>query len=539
MVPRRNVEPTLPLFGADNNQRNGASSNRRGRKARQTASLTTAQRLASVVKAARDIMRKDKGLNGDLDRLPMLTWIMFLKFLDDLEWVREEEAVIAGEAFHPTIEPPYRWRDWAASAEGITGAELIAFVNNEEAWRPDGTKGPGLFAYLRGLQGEDGGDRRDVIATVFRSTVNRMINGYLLRDVVNMVDEIHFTSSQEMHTLGSLYESMLKEMRDAAGDSGEFYTPRAVVRFMVQVVDPRLGETVLDPACGTGGFLVEGFGHLERQVHTVEDRDTLQRRSIYGGEAKSLPYLLAQMNLLLHGLDAPQIDPGNSLRFPLREIGDRDRVDVVLTNPPFGGEEERGIRSNFPEAKQTAETALLFLQLIMRKLRRQPKPGRAGVVVPNGTLFAGGVAARIKEELLTEFNLHTVVRLPNGVFAPYTSIPTNVLFFDRSGPTREVWYYEQPLPAGRKSYSKTAPVQFEEFADCLAWWTVRQENDRAWRVPAADLLAGGCNLDVKNPRGVQDLEHVPPQQLVEDILVKEWRIVELMDEIKSLLAADV
>lgn len=481
-------------------------------------------------------MRKDKGLNGDLDRLPMLTWIMFLKFLDDMEQVREEEALIAGETFHPAIDPPYRWRDWASNPAGITGDELIAFVNNERAYRPDGTEGPGLFAYLRTLQGAEGIDRRDVIATVFKGTVNRMINGYLLRDVINKVDEIHFTSTEEIHTLGNLYESMLKEMRDAAGDSGEFYTPRAVVRFMVTVVDPKLGETVLDPACGTGGFLVEAFTHLEQQARTVQDRETLQQRSIYGGEPKPLPYLLAQMNLLLHGLESPRIDPGNSLRFPLREIGDRDRVDVILTNPPFGGEEERGILSNFPEDKQTAETALLFLQLIMRKLRRQPKPGRAGVVVPNGTLFAGGVAARIKEELLKEFNLHTIVRLPNGVFAPYTSIPTNILFFDRSGPTREVWYYEQPLPEGRKNYTKTAPIQFEEFAGCVAWWQAREESDRAWKVPAAELLANGCNLDLKNPRGAVDLEHLPPEQLVESILEKERRIVELLNDIKALLS---
>ena len=209
------------------------------------------------------------------------------------------------------------------------------------------------------------------------------------------------------------------------------------------------------------------------------------------------------MNLLLHGLDAPQIDPGNALRFKLSEIGEKDRVDVILTNPPFGGEEEKGIQGNFPEDRQTAETALLFLQLIMRKLQRNPtqagRPARAAVVVPNGTLFGDGVCARIKEELLKEFNLHTIVRLPNGVFAPYTSIPTNILFFDRSGPTREVWYYEQPLPEGRKNYTKTAPIQFEEFADCARWWDKREENDHAWKVPAAELLATGCNLDRKNP----------------------------------------
>ena len=497
--------------------------------------LTTAQQLGSLIKSARDIMRKDKGLNGDLDRLPMLTWIMFLKFLDDLEQIHEADAKLAGKRFRHTIEPPYRWRDWAAKPDGITGGELIAFVNNEEARGPDGKKGPGLFAYLRSLQGANGGDRRDVVATVFKGTVNRMINGYLLRDVVNKVHGIHFTSSGEIHTLGHLYESMLKEMRDAAGDSGEFYTPRAVVRFMVTVTDPRLGEILLDPACGTGGFLVEAFDHLRKQCKRAEHYAVLQSESLLGGEAKPLPYLLAQMNLLLHGLETPKIDPLNSLRFPLKEIGDKDRVNIILTNPPFGGEEERGILSNFPEDKQASETALLFLQLIMRKLRRLPKPGRAGVVIPNGILFGDGVCARIKEELFKDFNLHTIVRLPNGVFAPYTGIPTNLLFFDRSGPTKTVWYYEQPLPEGRKNYTKTQPIQFEDFSDCIAWWNKRKENDRAWKVPTAHILKNGCNLDIKNPRGKVDFEHLPPDVLAEDILRKELQISNLIGEIKQLL----
>lgn len=588
--------------------------------------LTTAQHLSSIIKSARVIMRKDKGLNGDLDRLPMLTWIMFLKFLDDIESMREQEAIIAGMRFRRAIAPPYRWRDWAAKSDGITGDELIAFVNNDKAVRPDGTEGPGLFAYLRSLQGANGGDRRDVIATVFKGTINRMINGYLLRDVINKIDGIHFTSSEEIHTLGHLYESMLKEMRDVAGDSGEFYTPRAVVRFMVTAIDPQLGETVLDPACGTGGFLVEAYTHLEQQCQTVQDRQMLQKASLFGGEAKPLPYLLAQMNLLLHGLESPEIDPGNSLRVRLAEIGDKDRIDIILTNPPFGGEEERGILSNFPQDKQTAETALLFLQFIMRKLRRQPRPGRAAVVVPNGILFGDGICARIKEELLKEFNLHTIVRLPNGVFAPYTSISTNLLFFDRSGPTGEIWYYEQPLPEGRKGYSKTVPIQYEEFAGCLQWWNNRVENEQAWRVDfrqiydnaiatatphweaaqqasthakqfekqvrelseqitalqkrmAQGLLAAKdrkrlqaqieslttnrrqpqseasqkrelakaeqaeadevywpiYNLDATNPVARQNLAHLPPEQLADDILKKEQRIAELMMEIKQAL----
>ena len=392
---------------------------------------------------------------------------------------------------------------------------------------------------LRSLTSSNGDNRRDVIATVFKGVDNRMKSGYLLRDIINKVAAIHFTSSDELHTLGSLYESMLREMRDAAGDSGEFYTPRAVVRFMVEVTDPRLSETVLDPASGTGGFLVESYNHLEKQVKTVGDRKRLQTETICGCEPKSLPYLLCQMNLLLHGLDAPQIDPENALRFKLSEIGEKERVDVILTNPPFGGEEERGIQGNFPEDRQTSETALLFLQLIMRKLKRQQtaakRPARAAVVVPNGTLFGDGVCARIKEELLKEFNLHTLVRLPNGVFAPYTGIPTNILFFDRSGPTKDVWYYEQPLPEGRKNYTKTQPMQFEEFKDCMAWWTKRKENDHAWKVSAKELLDANCNLDRKNPRAKVDFKHLPPEQLADDILKKELRIVELMQEIKAAL----
>ncbi len=500
---------------------------------------TTPQQLGSIVKSARDKMRKDKGLSGDTDRLPQLTWMLFLKFLDDNEQVRESEAALAGEKFKPAIAPPYRWRDWAGASGGLTGDDLIAFINNDEALRPDSKRGVGLFTYLKNLSGENGGDRRDVIANVFRGTLNRMVSGYILREVLEGIDKINFTSSEEIHTLSALYESMLKEMRDAAGDAGEFYTPRAVVRFMVAALDPKLGETALDPACGTGGFLVESFEHIRKECDTVEKLEQLQRGTIFGIEAKPLPYLLCQMNLLLHGLEFPAIEYKNALAVKIGEIGERDRVDVILTNPPFGGEEERGILNNFPADKQTTETALLFLQLIMRKLRRQPRPGRAAVVVPNGVLFGDGVAAKIKEELLAEFNLHTIVRLPNGVFAPYTSIPTNLLFFERGGPTETIWYYEQPLPVDRKSYTKTRPMQFEEFADCLAWWRDRTENERAWRVKAADVAANNFNLDLKNPHRQEDYEHMPPEQLARDIAQKEARIAALMEEIQAMLEKGV
>lgn len=495
----------------------------RRRKESDAAPLTAKAQLSAATKRARDIMRKDAGLNGDLDRIPQLSWVMFLKCFDDFEQRRE----LTEKRYRSAIEPPYRWRDWAADPDkGLTGEALLKFVNDE------------LLPYLRGLTGTGVADARDVLAAVFKETYNRMLSGYLLRDVVNLVSRINFNSSDDVHTLAHLYESMLREMRDAAGDSGEFYTPRPVIRFIVQHVNPRLGETVLDPAAGTGGFLVEAYEHLKPQVKSVEGRRRLQEETLFGIEKKPMPYLLGMMNLLLHGLDKPNLRRDNALRNPLSQITDSARYDAIMTNPPFGGEEEKGIQDNFPEATRTSETALLFLQFIMRSLKRG---GRCGMVVPNGTLFGDGVCARIKRELLESFNLHTIVRLPNGVFAPYTIIPTNLIFFDKTGPTKEIWYYEHPAPEGRKQYTKTWPLQFEEFASCQAWWPNRHEDDRAWLVPVEDVLKTDpegrpvVNLDVKNPRASQGYEHIPPEQLIADIAARENRVLEILGEIKALL----
>ena len=474
---------------------------------------TPQAKLAAVIKSARDAMRKDAGLNGDLDRIPQLAWLLFLRAFDGLERNRE----VTDPKFRPAIEAPYRWRDWAAHPDGPTGDVLLRFVNDD------------LLPYLRGLTGSGPHDPRDVLAAVFKETHNRMLSGYLLRDVVNKVGEINFASSDDIHTMAHLYESMLREVRDAAGDSGEFYTPRPLIRFLVQQVDPRLGEIVLDPACGTGGFLVESLEHLAPHVTTARER-----RALYGNlrgiEKKPLPFLLGMMNLVLHGIGQPNITRGNALATPIAQITRARRVDVVLTNPPFGGAEEASIQANFPAGKQTAETAWLFLQLVMRILK---DGGRCGIVVPNSVLFAGGLGARIKEQLLTECNLHTVVRLPDGVFEPYTAIPTNLLFFDKGGPTRDIWFYEVPPPEGRKKYSKTRPMRFEEFAGCQHWWPRRKENDRAWRVLAREVAANGYNLDLRNPNRPDDLSHRPPRELLAELVATEREILALLEKLEG------
>ncbi len=489
-------------------------------RARRTEPTTPQAKLNAAIKSARDMMRKDAGLNGDLDRIPQLAWLLFLRAFDALEQRRE----LTERDYRPTIEEPYRWRDWAADpVSGRTGTELLDFVNGE------------LLPYLRGLVGSRLHDPRDTLASVFKETFNRMLSGYLLRDVVNKVNEVNFNSSDDIHTMAHLYESMLREVRDAAGDSGEFYTPRPVIRFVVQQVDPRLGETVLDPACGTGGFLVEAYEHLAPSVETVEQRRELQA-NLRGIEKKPLPYLLGMMNLVLHGIEQPAIVRNNALAHPVTQIRAADRVDVVVTNPPFGGEEEKAIQTNFPAATRTAETALLFLQVIDRILK---SGGHCGMIVPNSLLFGDGVAARVKERLLRECNLHTVVRLPPGAFAPYTDIPTNLLFFEKTGRTREVWFYELASPEGRKKYSKTRPIRFEEFADCRAWWggstrEGRVETEWAWRVPIGEIEARAYNLDLKNPRR-EDLAHRPPGELVTELVQAEHEMLGALEEISEEL----
>lgn len=485
---------------------------------------TSRQSLSATIKSARDIMRKDAGLNGDADRIPQLAWLLFLKAFDDLERKRE----ITERDYRPAIAPPYRWRDWAADAvDGRTGEDLIDFVAVD------------LLPYLRGLRGTEDLDPRDVVAAVFKETFNRMLSGYLLRDVVNLVDRIDFTSSDDIHTMGHLYESMLREMSDAAGDAGEFYTPRPLVRFIVQQVDPQVGETVLDPAAGTGGFLVEALEHVRPQTRTAAQWRSLQR-NLRGIEKKPLPYLLGMMNLLLHEVEQPNLRRDNALAAPISQIGTRAKVDVIVTNPPFGGEEETSIQGNFPIATRTAATELLFLQVIERSLR---DGGRAGLVLPNGVLYGDGVAARVKQRLVRECNVHTIIRLPPGVFAPYTPIPTNLVFFDKTGPTQEVWFYDQPLPEGRKGYSKTRPIQFEEFGACQAWWGGRTredrvETDRAWRVSIAEIEADGFNLDRKNPRRPDDPSHRRPADLVAELIAMETELSDLLQAIQADLARD-
>lgn len=437
--------------------------------------------ISTIIKGIQDIMRKDAGVDGDAQRISQIGWMLFLKIFDD----REQEYELLDDGYVSPIPGRLRWRSWAADAEGVTGDALLEFVNND------------LFPTLKDLQPRlDGSGVEHVIRGVFADSYNYMKNGTLIRQVANKINEIDFNSSKDRHLFGEIYEKILKDLQ-SAGNAGEYYTPRAVTQFMVDMADPQLGEIVLDPACGTGGFLTSTIDNIRSaQVKTVEDEQLLQR-SIHGIEKKPLPHLLCTTNMMLHGIDVPvQVRHDNALARPLRDYGPRDRVDVVVTNPPFGGMEEDGIESNFPAAFQTRETADLFLVLIVHLLK---DGGRAAIVLPDGTLFGEGVKTRVKEKLLAECNLHTIVRLPNGVFNPYTGIKTNLLFFTKGEPTREIWYYEHPYPEGYKSYSKTKPIRIEEFEAEKAWWEHREENEHAWRVPIAEIVRNNYNLDIKNP----------------------------------------
>jgi type I restriction enzyme M protein len=441
--------------------------------------------VGTTIKTIQDIMRKDAGVDGDAQRISQLSWMLFLKIFDD----KEKEYELFRKGYRSPIPDRLRWRNWAADPEGITGDTLMMFIDSD------------LFPTLRDLS-PDAGSNGSVILLrrVFEDSYNYMKNGTLIRQVANKINEIDFNKTEDRHLFGEIYEKILKDLQ-SAGNAGEYYTPRAVTQFMVDQVDPKLGELVLDPACGTGGFLACAIEHIRRSVQTIEEEELLQS-SIHGVEKKPMPHLLCVTNMMLHGIDVPvQIKHDNTLSRPLKDYSVRDRVDVIVTNPPFGGMEEDGIETNFPAMYQTRETADLFLVLIMHILK---EGGRAALVLPDGTLFGEGVKSRIKEKLLTECNLHTIVRLPNGVFAPYTGIKTNLLFFEKGKPTKEIWYYEHTYPEGYKSYSKTKPIRIEEFDAEKAWWTNRTESEHAWRVPIDQVIENGFNLDIKNPNVAPD-----------------------------------
>jgi type I restriction enzyme M protein len=476
--------------------------------------------VRTTVKSIQYIMRQDVGVDGDAQRISQLTWLFFLKIIDD----QDQELEITRDDYRSPIPERFQWRSWAADPEGITGQAMLDFVNDE------------LFPALKGLQvSAKPGDRRRVVRDVFEDAYNYMKSGQLLRQVVNKINQVDFNNLDERRHFGEFYEQLLNDLQ-SAGNAGEYYTPRAVTSFMVQMIDPKPGETLFDPACGTGGFLTCSIRHMEEKyVRTPAQRETMQA-GLLAVEKKQLPHMLCVTNMLLHGIEDPSfVRHDNTLARPLISWGKDERVDIVLTNPPFGGREEDGIENNFPTFK-TRETADLFLALIIRLL----KPGgRAAVVLPDGSLFGEGVKTRLKEHLMEECNLHTIVRLPNSVFRPYASIGTNLLFFEKGAPTQDIWFWEHRVPEGQKAYSMTRPIRLKHLADCAAWWggpkrEGREESERAWKVSAEEVKARGYNLDIKNPHTVAE-DHGDPETLLEDLTNAEAEVGALRDQLKAIL----
>lgn len=480
--------------------------------------------VSTVIKSIQDIMRKDAGVDGDAQRLGQLSWLLFLKIFDAQE---EELEFEQDSSYSAPIPTEYLWRNWAADKEGMTGDELLDFINGS------------LFLKLKELYAPKNMNPRGfVVREAFSDAFNYMKNGTLLRQVINKLNEIDFGNSEERHLFGDIYEQILKDLQ-SAGNAGEFYTPRAVTEFMVNRIDPKLGESIMDPACGTGGFLACSFDHVNKNyVKSGSDHQTLQKQ-IHGVEKKQLPHLLCITNMLLHGIEVPvQIRHANTLQKPLSSWDEDEMVDIIVTNPPFGGTEEDGIEKNFPVEFQTRETADLFLQLIVEILNEK---GRAAVVLPDGTLFGEGVKTKIKKMLTEECNLHTIVRLPNGVFSPYTGIKTNILFFTKGKPTKNIWFYEHPYPDGVKNYNKTKPMKFAEFQTEIDWWgnesdgfSSRIETNKAWNVTIDDVIKRNFNLDIKNPF-VEDVISHDPEELLEQYETQMSEITSLQNQLKTIL----
>ena len=495
----------------------------------------TRETLANEIWRACDILRRDNNCSGIMEYIEHLAWLLFLRFLDAQEEEWEAQAELEGRKYEPIIEPPYRWRDWAV--KDLPADELLSFIHGK------------LIPYLQNLGGDP---LRETIRSVFAErNVIVCASGYNLKDVLQIINSIDFHSQDDIFTVSQVYEELLRHLGNENRMAGEFYTPRPVVRFIVELINPKIGETVYDPACGTCGFLVQAYLHMKKYEKTIEDYKILQEKTFYGQEKKPIPALLGLMNMVLHGVTCPKVYRKNTLEENIREVS--ERFDVILTNPPFGGKEGRHIQQNFPVKSNATE--LLFLQHIMKKLKLRDG-ARCGMVVPEGTLFRGGAFAKVKEELLSEFNLHTIVSLPPGTFAPYSDVKTALIFFERPGPTKEIWYYELKPPnwidrEGKEregtKFTKKYPIQDEHFNEARKLWKAWDEyrkgkglretclSEHSWIVSVEKIKERDYDLSAKNPNRVEEKELPSPVEIVAGLMEKEREILNIIEELKELL----
>jgi type I restriction enzyme M protein len=454
--------------------------------------------IGSILKSIQNIMWQDTGLNGDAQRIEQLGWMLFLKIFSD----KDKELELLNENYISPIPDKFHWvkekGNWAGDDEAMTGDELLEFVDRQ------------LFPALRNLDLNGGSQRAIIVREVFEGNNNYMKSGINIRKVLNKLNEIDFNITKDRQAFGELYETILKGLQ-SAGKSGEFYTPRAITQFITEIINPQLGEKILDPACGTGGYLTCAIEHLKKQAQSIEDRKSIEE-NIVGWEYKPLPYLLATTNLILHDIEVPNIKFGDALDQPLSNFTEKHRVNAILANPPFGGIVANNNESNFPQTYRTKESADLFLILMIHLLKQG---GRAGIVLPDGSLTGDGVKQRVRQKLLEDCNLHTIIRLPNSVFQPYATVATNLLFFEKGKPTKDVWYYEHRMPEDYKAYSKTRPIQLKEFDPIKQWWSNRQESEVAWKVNIKTIIERGYDLDIKNPTKKEEEQEYSSTELIE------------------------
>jgi len=472
--------------------------------------------ISSILKSIQTIMWQDTGLNGDAQRIEQLGWMLFLKIFSD----KDKELELLDDNYTSPIPDEFHWvkekGNWAGDDEGMTGDELLEFVDRK------------LFPALRNIDVSTGNRRALIVREVFEGNNNYMKSGINIRKVLNKLNEIDFNIAKDRHAFGELYETILKGLQ-SAGKSGEFYTPRAITSFITEMINPQLGEKILDPACGTGGYLTCAIEHLKEQASSVEDRKSIAE-NVMGWEYKPLPYLLATTNLILHDMEVPNIRFGDALDQPLSNFTEKHRVNAILANPPFGGIVANNNENNFPQNYRTKESADLFLILMIHLLKQG---GRAGIVLPDGSLTGDGVKQRVRQKLLEECNLHTIIRLPNSVFQPYATVATNLLFFTKGTPTKEVWYYEHRLPEGQKAYNKTKPIQAKEFEPIKTWWKDRKESEIAWKVDIQTIIDRNYDLDIKNPTKQEEVHEFTSAELMELLHTSFEKSNTLLNQLKE------